>query len=130
MMSISKSYNKQNGVTYVYEVYENYWNKEKKRSESKRRLIGKIDPETGEIVPTSRAKKRIDKNEDGAQDYRVQYEEIKKKAAQQEKEIADLKDILSSALSGELAYISMIEQETAKRRKTVEGLLCKLKKYG
>lgn len=32
-MSISKSYNKQNGVTYVYEVYENYWNKEKKRPE-------------------------------------------------------------------------------------------------
>lgn len=28
-MSISKSYNKQTGVTYVYEVYENYWNKEK-----------------------------------------------------------------------------------------------------
>ena len=44
-MSISKSYNKQNGVTYVYEVYENYWNKEKKRPESRRRLIGKINPE-------------------------------------------------------------------------------------
>ena len=50
-MSISKSYNKQNGVTYVYEVYENYWNKEKKRPESRRRLIGKINPETGGVVP-------------------------------------------------------------------------------
>lgn len=129
-MSISKSYNKQNGVTYVYEVYENYWNKEKKRPESKRRLIGKIDPETGEIVPTSRAKKRADKQEDGTQDYKVQYEETKEKASQQEKEIAGLKDILSSALSGELAYISIIEQETIKRKKVVEGLLRKLKKYG
>lgn len=129
-MSISKSYNKQNGVTYVYEVYENYWNKEKKRPESKRRLIGKIDPETGEIVPTSKAKKRADKNEDDTQDYRAQYEETKKKAAQQEKEIADLKNKLSSDLSGELEYLSIIEQETMKRRKTVEGLLRKLKKYG
>lgn len=127
-MSISKSYNKQNGVTYVYEVYENYWNKEKKRPESKRRLIGKIVPKTGEIVPTSKTKKRADKNEDGIQDYRVQYEEIKKKAAQQEKEIADLKNKLSSDLSGELAYLSLIEQETIKRRKAVEGLLRKLKK--
>lgn len=129
-MSISKSYNKQNGVTYVYEVYENYWNKEKKRPESKRRLIGKIDPETGEIVPTSKAKKRADKNEDNTQDYRVQYEETKKKVAQQEKEIADLKNKLSSDLSGELEYLSIIEQETLKRRKAVEGLLRKLKKYG
>lgn len=129
-MSISKSYNKQNGVTYVYEVYENYWNKEKKRPESKRRLIGKINPETGEIVPTSKAKKRADKNEDNTQDYRTQYEETKKKAAQQEKEIADLKNKLSSDLSRELEYLSIIEQETMKRRKTVEGLLRKLKKYG
>lgn len=129
-MSISKSYNKQNGVTYVYEVYENYWNKEKKRPESRRRLIGKIDPETGEIVPTSRAKKRADKNDTDIQNCRVQYEEAKKKILQQEKEIADLKGKLSSALSEELAYLSEIEHETMKRKKAAEDLLLKLKKYG
>ena len=52
-MSISKSYNKQNGVTYVYEVIENYWDKEKKQSRSKRKLIGKIDPVSGEMIPTT-----------------------------------------------------------------------------
>lgn len=129
-MSISKSYNKQNGVTYVYEVYENHWNKEKKRPESRRRLIGKIDPQTGEIVPTSKAKKRADKKEGDTKDYRVLYEETKKNAAQQEKEIADLKNKLSSALSEELAYLSGVEQETRERKKAVEGLLRKLKKYG
>lgn len=128
-MSISKSYNKQTGVTYVYEVYENYWNKEKKRPESKRRLIGKIDPETGEVVPTSRAKKRADKNDNGTQDYRVQYEQAKEKLAQQEKEITDLKDRLSSVLSDELAYLSEIEHETLKRKKITEDLLRKLKRY-
>ena len=41
-MKIVHSYNKKNGVTYVYEVLESHYNPEKKRSESKRRLIGKL----------------------------------------------------------------------------------------
>ena len=51
MASIIKQLNKQTGVTYVYES-ESYWDKEKKQPRSKRRLIGKIDAETGEIIPT------------------------------------------------------------------------------
>lgn len=128
-MSISKSYNKQTGVTYVYEVYENHWNKEKKRPESRRRLIGKIDPETGEIVPTSRTKKRAEKNADDTQDCRVQYEEAKGKISRLEKEVADLKDKLNSALSEEPVYLSEIEHETLKRKKATEDLLRKLKKH-
>ena len=129
-MSISKSYNKQNGVTYVYEVYENYWNKEKKRPESRRRLIGKIDPETGGVVPTSRAKKRAAKNDNGMEDCRAEYEEAKDKISQQEKEIADLRGLLNSALSEELEYLSDIEREVMKRKKAAQGLLLRLKKYG
>lgn len=51
MASIIKKLNKQTGVTYVYES-ESYWDKEKKQPRSKRKLIGRIDEETGEIVPT------------------------------------------------------------------------------
>ena len=51
MSSIIKKLNKQTGVTYVYES-ESYWDKEKKQPRSRRKLIGKIDEETGEIVPT------------------------------------------------------------------------------
>ncbi len=51
MTSIIKKLNKQTGVTYVYES-ESYWDKEKKQPRSRRKLIGKIDEETGEIVPT------------------------------------------------------------------------------
>lgn len=51
-MRISKSHNKKTGVTYVYEVLENHWDKEKGYPVNKRRLIGKIDPATGEIIPT------------------------------------------------------------------------------
>lgn len=129
-MSISKSYNKQNGVTYVYEVYENYWNKEKKRPESKRRLIGKIDPETGRIVPTSRQKKQADKNGNSTPDCSGQYEEARQTMSRQEQEIADLKNQLRSTLSDELAYFSKIEHETLERKKAAEDLLRRMEKNG
>lgn len=129
-MSISKSYNKQTGITYVYEVYENYWNKEKKRPESKRRLIGKIDPETGGIIPTSRQKKQADKSGHSTPDCSEQYEEAKQTISRQEQEIADLKNQLSSTLSDELVYLSKIEHETLERKKAAEALLRRLKKYG
>jgi transposase len=39
------------GITYAYESVSK-WDKEKKQSRSKRTLIGRLDEETGEIVPT------------------------------------------------------------------------------
>ena len=50
-MSLVKHTDKRSGITYVYES-ESYWDKEKKQPRSNRTLIGKIDEETGEIVPT------------------------------------------------------------------------------
>lgn len=61
MASIIKKKNQKTGVTYVYES-ESYWDKEKKQPRSKRKLIGKIDEETGEIVPTG-GKRNRNKNE-------------------------------------------------------------------
>lgn len=52
MSSIIRKLNKQTGITYVYES-ESYWDKEKKQPRSRRKLIGKIDEETGEIIPTN-----------------------------------------------------------------------------
>ena len=52
-MAIIKQYHKDTDTTYVYESVS-YWDEEKKQSRSKRRVIGKIDPETGEIIPTGR----------------------------------------------------------------------------
>ena len=51
MASIVKLKDKRTGITYVYES-ESYWDKEKKQPRSHRKLIGKIDPETNEIIPT------------------------------------------------------------------------------
>lgn len=50
-MAIIKQFDKRSGITYVYDS-KSYYDKEKKCSRAKRTLIGKIDPETGEIIPT------------------------------------------------------------------------------
>jgi len=42
---------KRSGIIYAYESIS-YWDKEKKQSRAKRKLIGGVDKETGEIVPT------------------------------------------------------------------------------
>ena len=62
-MSIVKSYSKANDTTYVYEQ-DMKWNPVTKRPEGTRRLIGKIDPVSGEIVPTGkRGRKKKEKPE-------------------------------------------------------------------
>ena len=50
-MALIKHLDKRSGITYVYES-ESYWDKEKKQPRSRRKLIGRLNLETGEIVPT------------------------------------------------------------------------------
>lgn len=52
-MSISRSYNKQNNTYYAYETQYIY-DEAKQRKVQKRRCIGKVDPETNEIIPTGK----------------------------------------------------------------------------
>lgn len=57
-MGIVYQTDKRTGVTYAYEN-QSFWDPELKRSKSKRKLIGRVDPVTKEIVPTDgRCKKR------------------------------------------------------------------------
>lgn len=65
-MAIIKKYNKANNTTYVYDSVS-YWDKELKQPRSKRKLIGKLDPITGEIVPTAGRGKRARKDDDTSQ---------------------------------------------------------------
>lgn len=51
MASIVHQTDKRSGITYAYESAA-YWDKQKKQSRSKRRLIGRVDSLTGQIVPT------------------------------------------------------------------------------
>ena len=66
--------NKKTGVTYVYEN-QSYWDKELKQPRSIRKLIGKLDPDTGKIIETK--KRNITDDSDHS---KVNYEHLYKKA--------------------------------------------------
>ena len=55
-MTIVK-YKNQSGVTYAYEQTSVY-DPEKKQSRPKRKYLGRVDPETGEIISTKGKKGR------------------------------------------------------------------------
>ena len=45
--------NKKTGIRYAYESVS-YWDPDKKQPRSRRKYIGKVDPETGEIIYSNR----------------------------------------------------------------------------
>ena len=45
-----------NGTTYVYQS-KGYWDKEKQQARNRRVCVGKLDPDTGEFVPSKRLTK-------------------------------------------------------------------------
>ena len=49
--NLIKTFDKRTGNTYFYESVA-YWDSEKKQSRTKRKLVGKLNPETGKMVPT------------------------------------------------------------------------------
>ena len=95
-MAIIKQHDKRSGITYVYES-KSYWDKEKKTSRAKRTLIGRLDPETGDIIPTDgRCRKDKKSAPPPEPDYRKLYEKLLKKCASQEALILALRKEISS----------------------------------
>lgn len=45
---------KPNGTVYVYKIVDNYWDPKKQQSRNRQVCIGKLDPETGELIPSKR----------------------------------------------------------------------------
>jgi hypothetical protein len=95
-MAIIYQHDKRTGLTYAYESHS-YWDKEKKTSRAKRTLIGRLDSETGEIVPTDgrNKKDKVKKETPRESDYKRLYESLQKKCAAQEILIAALQKELS-----------------------------------
>ena len=95
-MAIIYQHDKRSGITYAYDSYS-YWDKEKKTTRAKRTLIGRVVPETGEIVPTDgRCRKdKIKKEKIKAPEYKNLYEKLQKKYAAQETLIAALQNELN-----------------------------------
>lgn len=94
-MAIIKQFDKRSGITYAYESHS-YWNPEKKMTRAKRKLIGRIDPDTGEIIPTDGRNRRSQEDVSETKDYRKLYEKLLKKYEAQEVLIASLKQQIES----------------------------------
>ena len=94
-MAVIYQHDKRSGITYAYESYS-YWDKEKKMTRAKHKLIGRLNKETGEIVPTDgrnrdgKLKEPVDKEPD----YKSLYEKLLKKYAAQETLVTALKEEL------------------------------------
>ncbi len=91
-MGIVYQLDKRSGITYAYES-KAWWDKEKGQSRSKRRLIGRVDEATGEIVPTDgRVRKAMERRAEEARRprYKAMYEGQLARVAELEAEVARL----------------------------------------
>ena len=88
-MGIVYQKDKRSGITYAYES-KAYWDKEKKQSRAKRKLIGRVDEATGEIVPTD-GRVRKARERDAEPDYKALYEQAEARIAELEAELAKLR---------------------------------------
>jgi hypothetical protein len=57
MTHLTYQHNKKTGATYVYSS-KSYWDKDKKAPRTRQVYLGKLDKETGEIIPSQRKKPR------------------------------------------------------------------------
>lgn len=104
-IAIVDVHNKERGVTYVYESVS-YWDREKKQPRSHRRLIGRRDPETGEIVPTRRRGNRAEEPEpsDTNADYKALWELAVAEGRARDEEVVELRRRIASLEVENLRY--------------------------
>jgi len=116
-MAIIDVHNKKRGITYVYDSHS-YWDKELKQPRSRRRLLGRRDPDTGELVPTRKrgtASSATPASADSVTDYATLYRRIQKTIRE--------KDALILRLRGELAAARRLLSRQARcMAKAVEAL--------
>lgn len=101
-MAVIYQHDKRSGITYVYESHS-YWDKEKKMTRAKRKLIGRLNEETGEIVPTDgrNRNKKLKEPVDKDPNYKDLYEKLLKKCEAQEVLITALKKEIKKLKKGE-----------------------------
>lgn len=116
-MAIIKQYHKDTDTTYVYES-TSYWDADKQQSRSKRKLLGKLDPVTGEIIPTGtrgRKKKEVPAEDAGKTDSKVSRDKQNERIME-----------LTAALSEKDRRLTALELENKKLRNTISMLCAKL----
>lgn len=89
-------YKNQSGQIYAYDQ-KSVYDPQKKQSRPVRKYLGRVDPETGEIISTKgkrgRPRKQAGNNtdsENGTKDYKALYENAAKELGQAKKELTDV----------------------------------------
>ncbi|MCD8295775.1 MAG: hypothetical protein LUE27_11140 [Clostridia bacterium] len=117
-MAQIKYYDKRVGVTYVYDS-KSYYDEASGKYKAKRTLIGKLDPDTGALIPTGRrGRPSCDKQAGDAEgtDYKALYEKTMKELEQ--------KNEWAKLLEGELASAKK-ELKEAKRALKEISRICR-----
>lgn len=121
-MAYIRQYHKDTDTTYVYES-ESYWDPEKKQARSRRKVIGKIDPQTGDLIPTGkRGRKKKEADMEGTADLQkisLLYEDTKRTIQQQELTIASQKE-----------EIRILKEKLSETEKQNRSMIQALKKIG
>ena len=117
-MAIVHVDNRARGVTYVYDSHS-YWDKDLKQPRSTRKLIGKLDPVTGEIVPTGK-KGRTKQDQDpekksgySVTDSKTSADQTRRLLKEKDAEILSLKKQLCTAEQENAYYRRLIQQAQA-----------------
>ena len=93
MASIVYQIDKKTGTKYAFESIS-YWDKDKKQPRSKRKYLGKVDPETGEIIPSKgRSSHSEENNASNRDELRALHDEIQKRDKTIEKLRRDLDEV-------------------------------------
>ena len=110
-MAMVRQLDRRSGITYVYESHS-YWDREKKQPRSHRRLIGRRDPETGEIVPTRRRKPKSEGPEpsDTATDYKALWERAVAEGRARDEEVVELRRRVASLEVENLRYRDKLDE--------------------
>ncbi len=124
-MSIVK-YKNQSGVTYAYEQTSSY-DSERKQSRPVRKYLGRVDPETGEIIPTTGKRGRPPgkaaegRPESQVPDYKALFEEKCLEAERLQKELATARKT-NDQLSLQVRELKQVIVEVRERISSIKNL--------
>ena len=96
------------GVKYAYESVS-YWDKEKKQPRSKRKYIGRVDPETGEII----RKKEDVHSADQDEHLSAEISELRETIKEKDSIISEMKNMIKEK---DLAYKKLLKAMKSARK--------------
>lgn len=120
--SQSTSYNKVTDTKYVYEVTY-YFDEDTKMMFKKRRVIGKVDPQTGETIPTGRVRKEFSEGTAEKKDYENLYKKATRQYERQHEFDRNAKAQLTTALRSASKRLDEVISNVKKEKENIERLL-------